>query len=784
MTLNYTYDGTSKLITSIAFSNADGNNSTYTYTYDTYKRPLSVIETNPYASFTKRFTYDGFGRIYTEENQANAYGKSSVKKVKNTYQNGGLISVSDFTTSEVLWVLNAMNSRGQVTLSTVGNNLKKINTYNTYGYLTQSKAEKSSGTTTTQLMQLSYNFNAQRGTLTSRTNSLFTWNESFTYDSQDRLLAFNDNNSQNSHTYDARGRIVSNSKLGNYVYSTTSYQQTELSLNTSGQAYFSNYQKQQITYNSFKNPVEITEEGKDKVSFEYNAFMGRSNMFYGGLETNKTLRKHRKHYSHDGSMEVAYEKTTGKVTFVSYLMGDAYSSPVIWHSEHSGSVIANNYYYLHRDYLGSILAITDKEGVFKEKRHFDAWGNIVKLQDGAGNNLTAFKILDRGYTGHEHLLGVGIIHMNGRLYDPVLHRFLSPDNFVQDPFNSQNFNRYAYVLNNPLMYTDPSGEIIPFVIIGAAVIGAYIGGSMANGTWNPTKWNWKSGDTWLGIVGGGALGAGSAFVGAGIATSLAAKGLSSAFWATAIGSTVGGGIQGGGFSLLPGGDGKFLKGVGIGAFSGFVGGSAGYFASQNIANVMINGISISSPVVKGAVGGFFGGAAGGYAGGFAGGYLATGDLNLAHNSGVQGATMGAGVGTVMGAATAYSMAKSQGMDPLTGKYKDRAVIGENMNSRVGPASNDFGADPIEFGDTPAYLDRALKLPPTPEGLDLNAKWIQSKIDSGVHIYDIGPNGTTIRSSYYNLEVGRTWGYQNLHNSTYRGFFPNHQGVPRFRLISF
>jgi len=50
--------------------------------------------------------------------------------------------------------------------------------------------------------------------------------------------------------------------------------------------------------------------------------------------------------------------------------------------------------------------------------------------------------------------------MNGRLYDPILHRFLSPDNFVQDPFNTQNFNRYAYVLNNPLMYTDPSGEFI------------------------------------------------------------------------------------------------------------------------------------------------------------------------------------------------------------------------------------------------------------------------------------------------------------------------------------
>jgi RHS repeat-associated protein len=60
-------------------------------------------------------------------------------------------------------------------------------------------------------------------------------------------------------------------------------------------------------------------------------------------------------------------------------------------------------------------------------------GNIVKLTDGNGGYLTDFVILDRGYTGHEHLTKVGIIHMNGRLYDPLLHRFLQPDNYVQDP---------------------------------------------------------------------------------------------------------------------------------------------------------------------------------------------------------------------------------------------------------------------------------------------------------------------------------------------------------------
>ena len=78
---------------------------------------------------------------------------------------------------------------------------------------------------------------------------------------------------------------------------------------------------------------------------------------------------------------------------------------------------------------------------------------------------------DRGYTGHEHMAGFGLINMNGRVYDPYLQRFLSPDPFVQAPANAQNFNRYSYCLNNPLMYTDPSGYF--FLNIGKSPNGKW-----------------------------------------------------------------------------------------------------------------------------------------------------------------------------------------------------------------------------------------------------------------------------------------------------------------------
>ena len=93
-----------------------------------------------------------------------------------------------------------------------------------------------------------------------------------------------------------------------------------------------------------------------------------------------------------------------------------------------------------------------------EKFSYDAWGNSRDPYTWTGTN-TLHPMFDRGFTGHEHLFGFGLINMNGRMYDPVMSSFLSVDNYVQAPDNSQNFNRYAYCLNNPLKYTDPSGEV-------------------------------------------------------------------------------------------------------------------------------------------------------------------------------------------------------------------------------------------------------------------------------------------------------------------------------------
>jgi RHS repeat-associated protein len=211
----------------------------------------------------------------------------------------------------------------------------------------------------------------------------------------------------------------------------------------------------EINYNSFKSPIKIEEKGVDIINFAYNEANQRSIMFYGSLDVDKNLRPYRKYYSTDGTMEIKENRVTNTMEFITYLGGDGYSAPIALKSD---GINPAKYLYLHRDYQGSIMAISNDAGDIVEKRLFDAWGNVISVQDGAGTRLSGLTILDRGYTGHEHLQSVGLINMNARLYDPKLHRFLQPDNFVQSITDSQNYNRYSYVLNNPLKYVDPSGE--------------------------------------------------------------------------------------------------------------------------------------------------------------------------------------------------------------------------------------------------------------------------------------------------------------------------------------
>ena len=134
-------------------------------------------------------------------------------------------------------------------------------------------------------------------------------------------------------------------------------------------------------------------------------------------------------------------------------------------------------YYTYSDYLGSVAVVTNDLGMVLHRHSFDAWGRKRNAEDWSSYKVEDYNApwLFRGYTGHEMLPEFDLINMNGRLYDNTIGRMLSADNYAGYDGTSQSYNRYSYAFNNPLKYTDPSGEFNGWAAIGGAVGGALAG---------------------------------------------------------------------------------------------------------------------------------------------------------------------------------------------------------------------------------------------------------------------------------------------------------------------
>ncbi len=165
-----------------------------------------------------------------------------------------------------------------------------------------------------------------------------------------------------------------------------------------------------------------------------------------------------------GNYEKVYRTGgAGTMTEHKFYIGD-----IVYTQRSNGS---NDTFYLHKDHQGSVIATTNASGVMVSQAIYDPWGKRDSVYlDSLLANFTYSEPTDRGYTGHKHLEDLGIIHMGGRIYDPALGRFLQADPFIQAPKNSQSYNRYSYVWNNPLSATDPSGYFGIFKKLGRNII--------------------------------------------------------------------------------------------------------------------------------------------------------------------------------------------------------------------------------------------------------------------------------------------------------------------------
>ena len=306
-----------------------------------------------------------------------------------------------------------------------------------------------------------------------------------------------------------------------------------------------------------------------------------------------------KHFIGGLQEKIFYE--TGAEKTISYI-----SSPEGLTAIEVKSGITSEWYTVFTDHLGSITTLVRESDGSKFELGYDAWGNRRNPATWVNysGNLPDFIaitdsdfITDRGFTGHEHLDMFGLINMNGRVYDPVASRFLSPDSFIQAPGLALNYNGYVYCLNNPLKYTDPDGEWVHLVI------GAVVGG-IINWAINGAEFTWEGlGYFGIGAV-AGALGAG---VGAGISGAIAGAGATGAS-----GASFAAGFMGTSSAMSTGFASGFVSGAGGGFASGFVSGfgNAAMVKENNINDMLTAGLDYGW---KGAV-------SGAIAGGIMGGY--------------------------------------------------------------------------------------------------------------------------------------------------------------------
>lgn len=494
--ISYTYNDKGILISKSG--NSKGKAYSSTVTYDPQGRVLSSSESSNEKYFIQKgITYDDKGRVTGYEKQLYSSGVLTKVNIENVYSNwnGDLYQVKDKNSGKILWEVNEANVKGQVLKAKLGAT-DITNAYDiSNGFLT---SIHHSSQVNPSILKISYIFDGIRNELKSRiTGGDFSITESFDYDGNNRLINWSDPvtgtkvHNATRNVYDAKGRILENDQVGKVKFENSAkiYQPTGMNLNAAGTQNYNNDLIQSIVYNENNDPVFIDGERGD-AAFQYGLTAMRQRVTYGGNFNVDTDGKFTKFYNEDGSFEVVKDNTTGKEKHILYIGGTPYESNIIFvknYTDNNGS-----YKFLHKDYLGSILAISDEAGNKLEQRHFDAWGNFTHLQIGSGPIVTDANqikeivntgrlLLERGYTSHEHFMEIGIIHMNGRLYDPLLRRFLNADENIQDPYNTQNYNKYGYVMNNPLLFSDPSGEYIFGIaeaFVAAIVVGAIIGASV------------------------------------------------------------------------------------------------------------------------------------------------------------------------------------------------------------------------------------------------------------------------------------------------------------------
>lgn len=425
---SYIYDNSQERKGTI--SKITHNNQEITYEYDDFLRPTSICEKIGDNSYVTEISYDELSRIS---------GKTypSGYTVNYDYYNSGILRSIRDDNDNVLWRTDEINAMGQIVKCTNGSGIVTNYTYDAKGQLL-------SNVTSNNINNFSYTYDKFGNLASRKDNIVFNMTEFFGYDRLDRLTNTSIGDNGSVMKYDKYGRIIMKQQNGDTIFHDSKFNINDkphaLISSNINPDYFSS-STQNVEYTSFNKVRRITENNKT-ISFSY----GYNNQ---RIEMSETVDGKQRNKTYVGDCEFVTDN--GLATTRTYLSSPYGVFAVVVSTNGNDAV-----YYVYKDHIGSWTSITDSEGNVRQKLRYDAWGKIIHIENLIGGTVEK-PMFDRGFTGHEHHCDFNLINMNGRMYDPVMSSFLSPDNYVQEPVSLQSLNRYAYCLYNPLRYIDPSG---------------------------------------------------------------------------------------------------------------------------------------------------------------------------------------------------------------------------------------------------------------------------------------------------------------------------------------
>jgi RHS repeat-associated protein len=432
-----------------------------TYTYDNKTRLSSKLSSNP-GDRTYNYVWSYSPTTGLLSSLQYPVDISFILTLQYAYSNGILQSISSnsYTPTEVFWTADATNPRGQVTQETLGNGAVINRNFDAVtGWLGSVQAGAGGGA---MLQNNSYAYDYD-GNVTQRQDNNRGLTENFYYDPVNRLdHSALDGNLNLQMTYDAigMGNIASRSDVAAgaaWTYDPVHiHQVTQAGGASNAYVYDANGNVTSrngyaVTWSSYNYPTGVNSAG-ETVTFQYGPNRERWQEIYtgpNGVEKTNRAGKlfevaiygglaHYRHYVYAGNELVAVDDRTTQASPLYYIVGD-----------HQGGIAS-----IENSANPGTNYVSESFTAFGMRRNGETWSGAVSAADETSIDGAS----RHGYTD-QSVLGVHMYlnHMNGRVQDAITGRFLSPDPNVPDPGNTQSYNRYSYVNNNPLTYTDPTG---------------------------------------------------------------------------------------------------------------------------------------------------------------------------------------------------------------------------------------------------------------------------------------------------------------------------------------